>query len=68
MWNRKKYQPATGSVMYLSICTRPDIANAVNSLAIYTSCPTKEHLKRLLHYLRGTLKHGIVYTKNDLSM
>ena len=51
--DQKKYQSAIGSLMYLSVCTRPDIAFSVNSLAQFTSQPTKDHwtaLKRLLRY------------------
>ena len=62
---QKKYQSAIGSLMYLSVCTRPDIAYAVNSLARFTSSPTKEHwtaLKCLLRFLKGTPKHGIFFT------
>ena len=68
--DQKKYQSAIGSLMYLSVSTRPDITYAVNTLARFTSKPTKEHwtaLKRLLRYLRGTLTHGILYTKDGSS-
>ena len=68
--DQKKYQSAIGSLMYLSVCTRPDIAYSVDSLARFTSKPTKEHwtaLKRLLRYLKGTLQHGILYTKDGSS-
>ena len=68
--DQKKYQSAIESLMYLSVGTRPDITYAVNILARFTSKPTKEHwtaLKRLLHYLRGTLTHGILYTKDGSS-
>ena len=53
--------------MYLSVCTQPDIAYAVNSLARFTSNPTNDHwtaLKRLLRYLMGTQKLGILFTKD----
>ena len=42
----------------------------MNSLARFTSKPTKEHwtaLKRLLRYLKGTMRHGILYTKDGSS-
>ena len=51
--------------MYLLVSTRPDISYAVSSLARFSSKPTKEHwtvLKRLLRYLKGTTKYGILYT------
>ena len=68
--DQKKYPSAIGSLMFLSVCTRPDIAYSVNSLAQFTSKPTKEHctaLKRLLCYFRGTLKHGILYMRDGSS-
>ena len=41
--DQKKYQSAIGSLMCLSVSTRPDITYAVNTLARFTSKPTKEH-------------------------
>ncbi len=64
------YQSAVGSLMYLSVSTRPDISFAVSSLARFSSKPTTEHwtaLKRLLQYLKGTLTQGILYTKDGSS-
>ena len=63
--DQKEYQSAIGSLLYLSVCTRPDNSYAVSSLARFTSNPTKEHwlaLKRLLRYLKGTTNYGIRYT------
>jgi hypothetical protein len=53
----QQYQSAIGSLMYLSVSTRPDIAYAVGTLARFSSKPTKEHctaLKRVLCYFKGT--------------
>ena len=60
------YQSAVGSLMYISVSTRPDITYAVSNLARFSSKPTKTHwtaLKRVLRYLRGTVRYGILYTK-----
>ncbi|KAL0441988.1 UNVERIFIED_CONTAM: Retrovirus-related Pol polyprotein from transposon TNT 1-94 [Sesamum radiatum] len=51
------YSNAIGSVMYLMVCTRPDIAYAVSCLSRYMSNagpPHWEALKWLLRYLSGS--------------
>ena len=68
--DQQKYQSAIGSLMYLSISTRPDISFAVSTLARFSSKPTKEHwtaLKRLLRYLKGTTQYGILYKKGGVT-
>lgn len=58
------YAPLIGSLMYLSICTRPDIAQAVGALARYMSCPTIAHwtaAKTVVRYLAGTPNLGITF-------
>jgi hypothetical protein len=59
-----KYPYATlvGSLLYLSICTRPDIAQAVGVLARHMAAPTMEHwlaAKHVLRYLKGTAELGV---------
>lgn len=61
------YLSAIGALMYLSNCTRPDIAFAVNLLARFSSCPTKRHwkgIKQIFRYLRGTSDLGLFYPNN----
>ena len=68
--NQHEYQSAIGSLMYLSVSTRPDISYAVSSLARFSSKPTKEHwtaLKHLLRYLKGSTKYGILCMKGGTS-
>ena len=53
-----------GSLLYLMLRTRPDIAFAVTKLAQYAANPSKEHLKRALYicrYLAGTPKYRLTY-------
>ncbi|KAK4406231.1 Retrovirus-related Pol polyprotein from transposon TNT 1-94 [Sesamum angolense] len=52
------YSNAIGSVMYLMVSTRPDIAYAVSCLSRYMSnvgLPHWEALKWLLRYLNGSI-------------
>src|ERR1700678_49055 len=69
----KSYQRLIGSLLFLSICTRPDIAFAVMALSQWNSKPEPRHFasaKRVLRYLKGTknfcLKYGGV--KKDLPL
>ena len=51
------YRELIGSLMYLAVCTRPDISQAVGALARYMSAPHKQHwdaARALLRYVRGT--------------
>ncbi|KAK9119072.1 hypothetical protein Scep_017165 [Stephania cephalantha] len=60
------YLSAIGALMYLTNCTRPDIAFAVNLLARYISSPTRRHwngVKHVFRYLRGTSDMGLFYSR-----
>ena len=60
------YGALIGSLLYLAVCTRPDIAHAVGVLARYMSAPLKEHWeagKGVLRYLRGTANYGLKFSK-----
>ena len=53
------YREMIGSLMYLSVMTRPDITFAVTTLSQYLESPTTTHIiavKRVIRYLKGT-KH-----------
>jgi hypothetical protein len=59
------YMEAIGSLMYLSVCTRPDISFAVSHLSRYSQNPGPKHwtaVKRVFRYLKGTKSLGITYS------
>ena len=67
--DQQLYQSAIGSSLYLSVSTRPDITYAVSTLARFSWEPTKQHwtaVKRVMWYLKGTVNHGIHYSKKGL--
>ena len=54
-----------GSLLYLSVCTRPDIAQALGVLTRYMSKPYVEHWQAsmsVLRYLSGTRDYGITWS------
>ena len=62
------YQSAVGSLLYLSLATRPDITFAVSNVAKYCTRPTNKHwtaVKRIFRYLKGTQNYGLCYSKDD---
>ena len=61
-------QSLVGSLNWLAISTRPDIATITNLLAKYCKKATKGHItaaKRVLRYLKGTKTHGIVFAQDS---
>jgi hypothetical protein len=62
--SRVPYVSAVGSLMYVMVCTRPDIAHVVGVLSRYMEKPRNDHLKivkRVFRYLRGTARYGLCY-------
>lgn len=58
------YQEMVGALLYLSNCTRPDIAHAVGMLARFMSNPCEDHAKaakQVLRYVAGSTKMGIEF-------
>ena len=58
----KEYQAMVGSVMYTMLCTRPDLAYAIQQLSQFNSNPTNAHLqaaKRVFRYTQGTQAAGL---------
>ena len=61
------YQSAVGALLYLSLTTRPDVAQCVGVLSRFMSCPGHAHVeaaKQCIRYLFGTKDHGIEYSKH----
>ncbi|GKA40987.1 retrovirus-related pol polyprotein from transposon TNT 1-94 [Tanacetum coccineum] len=62
------YANVVGSLMYLMVCTRPDIAYAVSIVSRYLANPSKNHweaVKWILKYLKGTADVGLVYGRDQ---
>nr|GEU54414.1 retrovirus-related Pol polyprotein from transposon TNT 1-94 [Tanacetum cinerariifolium] len=61
------YANTVGSLMYLIVCTRPDLAYAVSVVSRYLANLGKNHweaVKWILKYLRGSTNVGLVYGTN----
>lgn len=61
------YREAIGSLMFLSIGTRPDITFSVSYVSRFMEKPSEIHVtavKRIMKYLRGTSDYGILFTNS----
>lgn len=61
------YRELMGCLMYLSVCTRPDIAFACSQLSQYNVNFNKSHwiaAKRILRYLAGTINYALCFVKS----
>ena len=61
---QSRFQTIIGSLLYLMLGTRPDIAFAVTKLAQYASNPSEDHLSKALYicrYLVGTQHYRLTY-------
>lgn len=62
---------AIGSLMYVMVCTRPDIGHAVGVVSRFMSNPSKAHwevVKWILRYLRGTKDKYLCLSKGELKV
>ena len=60
-----QFRSVIGSLRYL-VHTCPDIAYSVGVVSRYMDKPTVLHLnavKRILRYVKGTLKYGLIYSR-----
>ena len=58
-----------GTLMYVMVCTRPDLCNAISILSRYQSCASEElwrALKRVLRYIKGTINVSLVFRRNKM--
>jgi len=63
------YSSAIGSLMYLMVCTRPDIAQAVSVVSRYLACPRRRHweaIKWIFRYLKGTINAHLEFGGNEI--
>ncbi|XP_066354426.1 uncharacterized mitochondrial protein AtMg00810-like [Miscanthus floridulus] len=59
------YQSIVGGLRYL-VHTRPDIVFAMDYVSRFMGDPREDHwaaVKWLLHYVKGTVDHGIIFPK-----
>jgi hypothetical protein len=60
-----QYRRLMGILRYLTH-TRPDLAFSVGYVSRFMQRPTMEHqqaVKRIIHYVAGTLDHGLYYPR-----
>jgi hypothetical protein len=65
------YRELIGSLMYLMVSTRPDLAHAVGVLSRFASNPGKRHWeagKRVLRYLQGTKDYKLTFQGDQLDL
>lgn len=66
---RVPYALAAGSLMYVIVCMKPNIAHKVEVLNRYMSCPGKRHfkvMKLIVRYLKGTQDACLYFRESDL--
>ena len=62
------YASAVGCLMYVMVCTRPDLAHAVSTVSRYMANPGREHwnaVKWIFRYLKGTTEHEILFSRQS---
>ena len=62
---------AVESLMYATVCTKPNIAHAVGVVSGYMNNPRKEHwmaVKWILRYLRGTTNQALCFDGSNIAL
>ena len=65
--DQAEYQSMVGSLLYIAMGTRPDIAQAVGAVSKFCSNPTEAHktaVKRIFRYLKKTINLALKYCKD----
>jgi len=68
--NASEYRHLVGALQYCTL-TRPDISFAVNQLCQFMHSPTTTHwttAKRVLRYLKGSINHGVSFSRGSLHL
>ena len=63
------YREAVGSLMYLMMCTRPDIASAVQFVSRFSSNPAPQHweaVKQIFKYVQKTKSLQLTFRKQGM--
>jgi hypothetical protein len=63
------YSNVVGNLMYVMICTRPDLTHVVSVVSRFMHNPGKEHwnaIKCILCYLKVTSHFGLLFDKNSV--
>ncbi|KAL2622661.1 hypothetical protein R1flu_002866 [Riccia fluitans] len=64
LMSKVPYESAVRNLMYLMVCTRPDIAYALGKVNKYNENPRKVHwetVKWILLYIKGTMGYGLLF-------
>jgi hypothetical protein len=64
--DQERYQHLVGTLLYLTVWTRPDLVFATQQLAKWSHDPHRKHMTaglRVLKYLKGTKNEGLTYTR-----
>jgi hypothetical protein len=67
---RSRFQQVIGSLLYITLGTRPDVAYAVTALSRQAANPSAEHLDKALYicrYLLGTCYYSLVFDGSSQS-
>jgi hypothetical protein len=62
------YRSIVGELLYIAICTRPDLSFAVSMCARQVESPDSRHksaITKILKYCRATSEHGLMYKRSS---